>query len=350
MRSSTELEFKTTEETTHNSRLTLPIMAVQALSFETKRAWRDSNPRPLEPESNALSTAPHALSCINIQYSAVHQCIVIPTSAANLQVIIIMLLKSTVIGILKNLLPRRIRNALFHLAFNIAHPEFEKFAFHYANAPNMKYGLQAICDRGFSPKSIVDVGAFEGEWSKIARSIWPNARLEMVEPNEKQYPILTPMMTTLKAHLHQELLGAEEGQEAAFYIMGSGSSIFEERGSISQNKEIRRLKTLDTILPDLDGIDLLKIDAQGYELEILKGAERLLPKTAAIILEVALIQMNQGAPLLHEVLTFMKARGFISYEILEFHRRLLDGALVQIDILFIREGSHLVSDKRFMAD
>jgi hypothetical protein len=53
--------FRETEEITSNPRLTTLIMAVRRFYQRSKRAWRDSNPRPFGPEPNALSTAPHAL-------------------------------------------------------------------------------------------------------------------------------------------------------------------------------------------------------------------------------------------------------------------------------------------------
>ena len=93
----------------------------------------------------------------------------------------------------------------------------------------------------------------------------------------------------------------------------------------------------------------MKIDAQGYELEILKGAPKILRQAQAVILEVALIEINRGAPLLHDVVRFMYENGFVSYDVLEIHRRPLDRALNQLDIFFVREESPLVQDKRHFA-
>jgi hypothetical protein len=93
----------------------------------------------------------------------------------------------------------------------------------------------------------------------------------------------------------------------------------------------------------------LKIDAQGYELEILKGSTLLIESIDAILLEIALIEINEGAPLLHEVLPFMRSIGFVAYDVLEIHRRPLDRALNQIDVLFVRVDSPLLSDKRHFA-
>ena len=119
-----------------------------------------------------------------------------------------------------------------------------------------------------------------------------------------------------------------------------------ERSGLSRTTEARRLRTLDSLLEDVRPPGLLKIDAQGYELEILRGASRVLPAFEAVLLEIAVIEINEGAPLLHEVIAFMKSLGFVTYDILEIHRRPLDGALNQVDIIFVREQSDLIADKR----
>ena len=67
------------------------------------------------------------------------------------------------------------------------------------------------------------------------------------------------------------------------------------------------------------------------------------------MLEIAIIEINEGAPLLHDVIAFMRSLGFVAYDILEIHRRPLDKALNQVDIVFVREQSVLLSDKRHFA-
>jgi len=129
--------------------------------------------------------------------------------------------------------------------------------------------------------------------------------------------------------------------------MESGSSVFEEESSYERRKVTRQTAKLDTLLADLPAADFIKLDTQGYELEILKGADRLLSTASAVLMEASLIQINAGAPLLHDVLAFMKERSFITYEIAEIHRRQLDSAMNQIDILFVRENSPLLANKSF---
>jgi len=258
-------------------------------------------------------------------------------------------LRTATIALLGWILPVRIKNSMLHLSFHLAHAEFERFAHQYSFAPNMELGLAAMAGRGFTPKTIVDVGAFEGNWSAMVRRLWPSCRLFMIEPNLGYKARLLEAAEILGATLFCELLGAETGKEVQFNVMGSGSSIMSERSAVPRTAEMRELCRLDTLLQDVQAPALLKIDAQGYELEILKGASRLLPAFEAVLLEVAIIEINDGAPLLHDVVAYMKSHGYITYDIFEIHRRPLDNALNQVDILFIREDSRLISDKRHYA-
>src|SRR5262249_41171646 len=154
--------------------------------------------------------------------------------------------------------------------------------------------------------SIVDVGAYRGGWSRVARRLWPDARLTMVEANGENEAELRKVAGELGATLHCALLGAERGRAVEVNVMGTGSSVVSERSPVERRAERRTLETLDALLPGLEGPALLKIDAQGYELEILRGARDCLQACEAVLLEIALIEINVGAPLLHDVVPYMK--------------------------------------------
>jgi FkbM family methyltransferase len=60
----------------------------------------------------------------------------------------------------------------------------------------------------------------------------------------------------------------------------------------------------------IDHVDVLKLDVQGAELEVLQGAERLLPTVRVIEAEVSLNPMYLGQPLFGDVDAFLRSRGF----------------------------------------
>ncbi len=62
-------------------------------------------------------------------------------------------------------------------------------------------------------------------------------------------------------------------------------------------------------------------------------------------MEVSLIELYKGNPLLHEVIAFMHERGFLCYDIPTLMRRPKDRTLWQVDMIFVKASSPLVKDK-----
>jgi hypothetical protein len=109
------------------------------------------------------------------------------------------------------------------------------------------------------------------------------------------------------------------------------------------------MTTLDAITrrTHFERPDFLKLDVQGYELEVLKGAEQVLDSVEAVMLEVNLIEVYQGSPPVHEVVAYMAARGFRVYDVCTFFRRPYDNALWQMDMIFVRATSPLMASTRW---
>lgn len=68
--------------------------------------------------------------------------------------------------------------------------------------------------------------------------------------------------------------------------------------------------TLDQTLKEVQAIDLLKLDIQGFELVALKHAIQALKRTMVIHCEVSFIEMYKGQALLNEVEAFLRQQGF----------------------------------------
>ncbi|MEM9148038.1 MAG: FkbM family methyltransferase [Pseudomonadota bacterium] len=252
-------------------------------------------------------------------------------------------MKQTAIRLLRSVLPGPVRRMLPRLAAHLDREAFEAAAFRYLKAPSMGLGLAGLRDRGLRPATILDIGAFQGDWSRMAAGIWPDAEITMVEGNREKEPALSAVAKELNAGLEIALLGPEDGQSVEFVVMETGSSVFEENSPLDRRRERREVRSLDALFAGRR-VDLIKIDVQGYELEVLAGGQRVLGEAEAVLLEIALIEINRGAPLLDEVVAYLAARDLIAVEVLELHRRPLDGAMNQIDILFVRRSSPLFAN------
>jgi FkbM family methyltransferase len=215
---------------------------------------------------------------------------------------------------------------------------------------SMEASIGNLRRNGFEPGSIIDVGAFQGDWSRMVRRIYPQTPISMLEANPEQQPALLAAGEELgAAELHIALLGGKSAPSVPFHVMGTGSSVLPENTLFPRSVIELPMTTLDKVLSgdQLPGPYFLKLDVQGYELEVLRGSEQVLRNTEAALLEVALIEYNQGAPLFAEVVGFMAARNFVVYDVSGYFRRESDDALFVVDLLFVRESSPLRSKKPF---
>lgn len=106
--------------------------------------------------------------------------------------------------------------------------------------------------------------------------------------------------------------------------------------------ETVRLERLDDLarrfFPN-DGRLLLKVDTQGYEEEVLAGAERVLKRVSAMQLEISVIPLYQGAPSLRRMLELCEGLGFQLHGFIPGIYQEKSGQLLQMDGLFMRNGN-----------
>lgn len=196
---------------------------------------------------------------------------------------------------------------------------------------------------GFAPDGYIDVGAYHGNWTRLANRLLGQKPTLMVEGQAALLPALEAFAATRSdLAVFGGVLSATSGQEVSFYEMGTGSSIFAEASNAPRERKTVTTRTLDEVAAAFlttVSAPFLKIDVQGAELEILAGGTKVLEKASLVQLEVAMLPYNKGAPLMPEVVAWMAERGWLPTEISGFSRP--SGPLVQIDLLFARADSPL---------
>jgi hypothetical protein len=100
-----------------------------------------------------------------------------------------------------------------------------------------------------------------------------------------------------------------------------------------------KVECLDLLLDEgkIPQGDFMKIDVQGFELEVLAGAEKFLQGVQVVIMETYFHRFAPGMSLVHEAVGLMHGKGFQVYEVLDQLRRPHDNAVGQCDICFVRE-------------
>lgn len=213
------------------------------------------------------------------------------------------------------------------------------FQLYRTNASPEEEAYLRLRQKGFSPAGIVDVGAYHGAWTKLARRVFPGTPVIMVEAQESKRTKLEALCGQ-GVSFASVVLASEAGRVVTFFEMETGSSLFEEQSNAPRESKSYVTDTLDNIAAGLGGPLFLKLDVQGAELEVLKGGEETLARCEVIQLEVAMLPYNEGAPTFLEVLSYMDERGFVPLDVSGFSRP--NGIdLVQIDMLFAQRDSPL---------
>ncbi len=81
---------------------------------------------------------------------------------------------------------------------------------------------------------------------------------------------------------------------------------------------------------------LLKMDVQGYELEVLKGAERTLESVEAVLAEVSFYPFADGLPTVEEIIIWLREHGFAWYDVMGILRYQPEDYLGHLDLMFVR--------------
>lgn len=203
--------------------------------------------------------------------------------------------------------------------------------------------LRQALQNGFRPETIIDVGAAGG--TPALYEAFPEARHILIEPLEEYIPHLDSLINRLDKA--EYIIAAATGSPGNIVINVHpdlvGSSIYKEDEDSNVNGVERTIPamTLDNICCDrgTEGPYLLKIDTQGAELDVLKGAETVLKDTEFVILEVSFFEFFKGGPQIYDCIRFMQQNDFVAYDIFDLQYRLVDGAMSQVDIAFVRDKS-----------
>tara|TARA_R100001377_G_C3192705_1_gene111280 strand:- start:88 stop:747 length:660 start_codon:yes stop_codon:yes gene_type:complete len=203
--------------------------------------------------------------------------------------------------------------------------------------------LEEIRDMGINPTSVLDVGAHTGQFYGWTKRVWPYSVVWMIEANHLHTTTLSNLTKGKNDEFLIAALGDEE-REVTFYTRSDkphteGNSYYEEvnywdiQHLVQKNK--MTLQRLDDLFTDETTFDIIKLDTQGSELDILKGGENLCKRASIIILEVAYLEYNKGAPNSDEVINFMKDYGFEEKMSIGEH---YDGEkIIQKDLVFLNK-------------
>lgn len=131
---------------------------------------------------------------------------------------------------------------------------------------------------------ILDVGSNIGDWSRLARATWPDAQIHAFEPSSATFTELVAASAEIDVLPVRAACGEAEGDAVLYAVPALSilSSLYMRdlqghRLTMSESETVP-VVTLDGYCADqgISQVDYLKIDAEGHDLAVLKGAAGLL--------------------------------------------------------------------------
>lgn len=201
---------------------------------------------------------------------------------------------------------------------------------------------------GFKPKHFVDVGANRGGWTRTALKYFSDAYFSMFEPQET---------------MRHEVADLTRNERVKFYSMGAGPSnatmkltvhsrddsytfaLDEVHASALGFSQIEApVVALDDFLPKTGWLppDVLKTDAEGWDLQVLRGAMKTLRSCEVVLLEAA-IMCKTFTNRIDVVLATMRENGYVLFDITDLNRTDFQNALWLVEAAFVKQGGELDS-------
>ena len=192
--------------------------------------------------------------------------------------------------------------------------------------------------------TVIDVGANKGQFAAFAMRTWPRAQLVCFEPLPGPRATLA-RVTGDRAKLFDCALGAGDGHADIHVASRDDSSSMLEMNDLQKDlygmTEAGALRVpvrrLDACLETLDwkAPALLKIDVQGFELQVLSGAATTLARIDAAYIELSFVELYKGQALADDVLAVTRAHGLALAGVFN-QTEGPGGAPIQADFLFMR--------------
>jgi FkbM family methyltransferase len=198
----------------------------------------------------------------------------------------------------------------------------------------------------FRPKLIIDIGANHGTWVRLWKDAFPKSNFILVEPQNWLEPSFKDLLDTKTIFLP---VGAGKENGTFLFTINSDrddSSTFslssEEADSRGYQQIEIPIQTLNSIVEQNGNIipDIVKIDAEGLDIEVLEGANNLFGKTEVFLVEASINSTFEETDII-KVINYMDNKGYRTFDITDINRPFPNKVLWLVEITFIKKGGFL---------
>ncbi len=201
----------------------------------------------------------------------------------------------------------------------------------------------------FYPKNVVDVGANTGTWTRELLHHFPDAHVLMVEP---QISLQKHSLDVQNENVQFVNCGASNKNDTLLFTIherdDSCSFIYtqEEAKAMGLEQIEIPVKTLNSIIKEnnFPTPDIIKIDAEGLDLEVIEGASDFYGKTEIFLVEAS-VCCTTYKNTVAKIVKLMDQCGYQMFEITDLNRPFSNTPVLWlIEIAFVKNNSKLVVD------
>ena len=198
---------------------------------------------------------------------------------------------------------------------------------------------------------VLDVGANQGQYSWQLRSFGYKGRIVSFEPvkasfealgkTAREYPDWKTLQVALASSSGVAEINVSEETVFSSFLAPSESSLARFPGIRVSRTEAVQLRRLDDILPEcIAGIDdpriYLKLDTQGYDLEVIKGSTQSLAKIVALQTEISLRPIYQNMNSYTDSISSLMALGFEIFDFVPVTRDRERFGAIEMDCVMVK--------------
>ncbi|MEO0371346.1 MAG: FkbM family methyltransferase, partial [Pseudomonadota bacterium] len=203
--------------------------------------------------------------------------------------------------------------------------------------------LQAL---GYAPGHIIDIGGNRGDWTRKALEAYPKANVTVFEPQKSLATYHQDIAARSNVEIVYAGVGDQDG-EASFTIHDrddSSSFLYSEEQASDKGfeRETMQIHALDTFTKtcQFGAPNMIKIDAEGIDLQVLDGAKETLKGVDLFLIEATIANKDYPNTVL-EVLKKAESLGFQLFDITDLNRTPQRGVLWLVELVFVKPGSAL---------
>lgn len=201
---------------------------------------------------------------------------------------------------------------------------------------------------GFNPKHILDIGANRGNWTREATKYFPRAHYTLVEPQD-ELKIHVQDLIDRGYQIHWINAGASDQPGVLQFNVSrhsDASSTFSQWSDSQVSDYLKqipvRVRTVNEIVAStgLPTPEMVKIDAEGFDLKVFTGASELFGKTDIFLTECAIVPQDQENTAL-AMIQKMAESGYHLIDITDINRSPKSGVLWLCEFAFLHKTSRL---------